>query len=197
MTARESDALLRLGQIDLAVTLVATPPSDAELFAWERVFFVCSPDQMEPSDGPIPIAEALDYPLILPSSLSYIYGEILEGYARKQGLDMQAALFIDGLNPRKQAVLAGLGATFLTMPAIRQEVRDGLLVARDIEPPLLRPVVIREREGIDPEARDWMRRTIRGILRELAPGVTVPPEHEPVGNGRDRRGEPSEASNLR
>ncbi|MBM9595945.1 LysR family transcriptional regulator [Roseitranquillus sediminis] len=176
MTAREAFVLLDHGQIDAAVTIVLQPTDDTNVLAWEKIYFVCAPQLARKLTGAVSLEEIGVHPLILPSKMNYVYSEIIERFAREQGVEIAIDMQIDGLGSRKQAVIAGLGGTFLPLVAVQQEVKEGTLVARSFAPPLIRPIILATRDGLDPELVSWTDRTLRRFLRELLVEAPTSPE---------------------
>lgn len=142
----DSRDLLDRGEADLAVHLIADGGRDA-LLATERLFFVTA-GAAGAASTPIPFAEIFAQRLILPAQGNPLRAFIEEA-ATRAGHRLDIALEIDGAEPRRQAVLAGLGSTILGAHSVSDGKAD--VVARPIvEPDLFRPIYLGARRGLDP-----------------------------------------------
>ena len=118
-------ALMQAGEVDLSV--MGRPPKEmvtrAEAFAAHPLVFVCPPKHPLLRLGHPPISA-------------------LEGHAfivREHGSGTRNAMEMSSNETIKQAVMAGMGLSFLSLHTIGLEVRSGLMQVLDIEgTPLMR-----------------------------------------------------------
>lgn len=163
--ARESRALVEAGELDFSITL---PSSNREndILAYEELYYVYSPaSAVEPTE-PITMKDVAAQPLILPSSKASLLREYLDTICASRMVELKVVLEIDGVLPRKESVVAGLGSTILPMAAISNEVASGSLIARPVTPPLVRPIILDQRKGMEPRVASQMRAIVAGILFE-------------------------------
>lgn len=162
--ARESHMMIEKGELDFSVTL-ASPNKEHDVLAYEELYYVHSSAAAEETAEPITIQEVAAQPLFLPSR-AYRLREYLDAICARRMVELRVVLEIDGLMPRKESVAAGLGSTILPMAAITHEVAAGILVARPISPPLMRPIIFEQRKGMEPRVASRMRSIVADILSD-------------------------------
>ncbi|MDX9861098.1 MAG: LysR family transcriptional regulator [Rhodospirillales bacterium] len=161
----QSHEMIESGTVDFAVNLADSKPNAAEPLIWDPLYFVSA---ATPHDGdsqdPIRFCDLACERLITPGQENPIR-ILIERIAQKMGIHLNVILEIDGPDPRKQAVAAGLGSTLMSWLGVREEYTAGLLKIRSIiDPPVMRPVMLEYRQGLEAELVD----TMRGILKRVA-----------------------------
>jgi LysR family nitrogen assimilation transcriptional regulator len=167
----DSRELLDRGEADLAVHLTANGGDDA-LLATERLYFVTAV-ATGGATGPIAFADVVARRLILPAQGNPLRG-FIEQAASRAGYRLDIALEIDGAEPRRQAVLAGLGSTILGAHSVAASDAASRLAARPITgPDLFRPIYLGARRGLDPALVSRigiaLARSLEGFDIEIAP----------------------------
>jgi len=174
----DSRDLLERGEADLAIHLNAGGGSDT-LLATERLHLVSLGAEDE---GSVPFADVARQHLILPAQGNPLRG-FVEQAAARSGLSLDIVFEIDGAEPRRQAVLAGLGATILGAHSVESSDRKAGLSARPIvAPELLRPIYLGARRGLDPQLVARIEAVLARSLEGFA-GMDVAPRDN--GPGRD------------
>jgi len=127
------DWLLR-GKIDLGVAYEGqkSPSIRSQPMIMEQLFLI-QPARAAPGrDGvPIPFAEALAQPLILPNPEHGLRGRIA-AISQEEGCGLNVVLEVDILPTMLAFVERGLGSTILPLVSVTNHVRDGRLIARPI-----------------------------------------------------------------
>jgi DNA-binding transcriptional LysR family regulator len=156
--------LIDRGEVDFAIHLAADDEGD-ELLWREDLLFVQSrtPDFAE---GPVPLAEVLAHPLVLPSAGNPLRVRI-EAAAQALGLPVRVALEIDGWASRRSAIIAGLGPSVAGAHALRAQAAalegwaEALGVRQIVSPRLTRQIGLRIRKGVDNEAAELVRAALQ------------------------------------
>lgn len=161
--ARESRALMDAGKLDFSITLLADD-SDGDLLVNEELWYVCSPTMARAPHGAVAISELARLPLILPTRDVSLLRSYVESVADQHHIPLDVVLEIDGVMPRKEAAVAGLGGTILPLITIQQELASGTLVAHNLSPRLIRPVVLKHRRGVAPALTERIRQVARAVL---------------------------------
>ena len=142
----DGQRLLDQGRADAAIHL--SGQDDEEPLALEQLYFVSAGEDRAPAT-PLTFAEVSEQPLVMPA-LGNPLRMLIERTAAETGHTLNVALEIDGLGPRRNAILAGLGSTILGAHAVRGDAhRAGLVVRPIIEPTLFRPIYFAARRGLD------------------------------------------------
>lgn len=150
------DWLLR-GKIDLGVAYEGqkSPSIRSQPMIIEQLFLIQSARTAPGRDGvPIPFAEALAQPLILPNPEHGLRGRI-EAISRDEQIGLDVVLEIDILPTMLAFVERGLGSTILPLVSVINQVRDGRLIAR----PIIRRTIDRTLVLISPLNRPGSRLT--------------------------------------
>ncbi|MEH6775065.1 MAG: LysR family transcriptional regulator [Cereibacter changlensis] len=164
---KESREMLRSGEIDLAVVIADEDTPSSQWLGAENMLFCMSADHPDTSTHPVTLAEALCEPLMLPR-VGKPVRVLVDGLAASIGAHVQVIHEIDGPNPRKQAVMAGLGRTFLPWIAVRDEVAAGLIRVRDvIDPPLFRHVALEHGDRLPSDELDAISDILRDIVGRI------------------------------
>lgn len=133
---------LQAGQIDLGLVygiqrapgIVAT-----ELFN-EELFLIGPAAGGDP--GPVPFAALEGYPLVLPGR-QHGLRDMIDRLAREHRISLRVQVEIDALSQMKLLVRHGVGHTILPLPAVRDEIARGELVALPIvEPCITRTIYV-------------------------------------------------------
>ena len=167
----DSRELLDRGKADFAIHLTANGGGDA-LLATEQLYFVTA-STADGAAGPIAFADIRRQRLILPAQGNPLRS-LVEQTAAQLGQRLDIAHEIDGAEPRRQAVVAGLGSTVLGAHSVAaSEGRAGLLARPIIEPALFRPIYLGARRGLDPDlvsrVSRVLSRSLEGFDIEIAP----------------------------
>ena len=101
--------LIESDRADIAIHLVSLSNPTDEPLAWENLHWITrlEPDAVK---GPVPFREVAAARLILPSAENPLR-RYLQSVAQEMGVQLNIAMEVDGPDPRKQAVIAGLGTT--------------------------------------------------------------------------------------
>lgn len=157
-------ALIDRGDVDFAIHLAAEDEACEPLWR-EDLLFVQSrtPDFAE---GPVPLAEVLAHPLVLPSAGSPLRARI-EAAAQALGMPVRVAVEIDGWASRRGAILAGLGPSVAGAHALRAQAStfegrpDALGVRQIVSPRLTRQIGLRIRKGAEEGTVELVRAALR------------------------------------
>jgi LysR family nitrogen assimilation transcriptional regulator len=159
--------LIERGRTDFALFLGNHRTPHDEPLAWERLVFA-APTGMLDGDGPIRFADLAHCRLILPAAGNPLR-LFLEEAAQRAGIRFNVVMDIDGPDPRRHAVAAGLGATIFGAHSVSDITKTAGLVARPIvEPVLTRPIYLGVRPGVDREIRTDLRRMVGDTLVGIA-----------------------------
>jgi LysR family transcriptional regulator, nitrogen assimilation regulatory protein len=166
-STQDSHELTVSRQIDLAINLADDRWPEGDALVREELLFVLSPRHKAEAASPIRFEDLAREPLVLPSRGKPVR-TFVEKIASRLGLPLNVVLEIDGLNPRKQAVIAGLAGSLLPIVNIVEECGAGVLVARRvIEPTTFRLVVMEKRAGLDEEVARAFRDLLVPILQRI------------------------------
>jgi LysR family nitrogen assimilation transcriptional regulator len=102
----------------------------------EDMFFIGPRGHKAASEKPIRLAEAVTYPLILPTS-NHPIRRLLDEQLRKHHLSATAEFELDSVILKKELVLQSGKITILPFSAVYHEIQDGSIFARPIEKPLI------------------------------------------------------------
>lgn len=169
---QQSHEMIENGIVDFAVNLVDLRTPTAEPVCWESLYFVSarSPDT-KTQDQPIRFSDLAREPLIIPGANNPIR-VLVEKIARDVGVQLNIKHEIDGLDPRKQAITAGLGGTLMSYMGIEREVETGVLALRQIiDPPVTRPMMLEHRPGLEDTLVEAMRYILKRIIE---PALLIP-----------------------
>lgn len=121
-------ALLREGEVDLAI--MGRPPKDlatrAEPFAPHPHVFVAPPRHPILGVGHPPAATLANYPLIVREAASGTRA-LMDRFFAEQRLEPRIAMEMPSNETIKQAVMAGMGLSFLSLHTIGLELQCGLI----------------------------------------------------------------------
>jgi LysR family nitrogen assimilation transcriptional regulator len=163
----DSHDLVLSGQIDLAINLADDRWPAGDPLIWEELLFILPSGHASGAISPIRFAELAREPLVLPSRGRPVRN-LIEKIAGEQGLALNVVLEVDGLNPRKQAVVAGLARTLLPIVNIVEECSTGTLVARRvIEPEIVRLIVLEKQPDLKPSVAQAFRELLIPILERI------------------------------
>lgn len=135
------------GSIELAILYGDLPdPHIATRHVLDEVLMLCGPpslaaqDALPPGGSPLPLARALDLPLILPAE-THSLRRLLAARATALGRGLQTLFDVDSFVNIKALAAEGLGYSILPQGAIAAEVAEGRLSAWPFaDPPLTRSV---------------------------------------------------------
>lgn len=162
-------ALIESGKADIAIQLVNPDEVDSEPLIWETLYWITLRKD-RPDPGPVRLAEILQTPLILPSPGNPLR-RCLQAEADANGLILNVAREVDGPDPRRRAVLAGLGTTIFGAHSVSPGLLGPQLLAHPIvDPVLTRPIVMMVRKDFEPARAALIRSALKRIL-EAAPQV--------------------------
>ena len=127
-------AQLKNSEVDLAV--MGRPPRDiatrAEPFAAHPLSIITAPGHPLVSNETIPAKALTHFGFIIREPGSGTRGAF-EEYQRQQHIDLPTMTEMDSNETIKQAVMAGMGVSFLSLHTIGLELRSGLLAVPDVE----------------------------------------------------------------
>lgn len=166
------DRLIESGKADMAIQLINPEDMESDALIWETLFWITLREH-HPQPKPMALATVLKSPLILPSPGNPLR-RCLQAEADARGLTMEVAREVDGPDPRRQAVLAGLGTTVFGAHTVAADLLGPQLVAHPIvEPVLKRPIVLKVRKDFDADIAAHIRTTLVEIL-STTPQVNPP-----------------------
>ncbi|MBC7737064.1 MAG: hypothetical protein H7245_07550, partial [Candidatus Saccharibacteria bacterium] len=117
---------------------------------------------LRPAAGLVRLAEILQTPLILPL-LGTPLRQCLQTKAEANGLKLQVVRKVDGQDPRRRAVLAGLGTTVFGAHLVAADLLGPVLLAHPIVNPVLtRLVVAKAHKDFDPTFVTLIRAALAG-----------------------------------
>jgi len=161
------DELIESGRADIAIQLVRPQDVTDEPLAWEDMFWVRRFDSGDFAVGPIAFSTLANARLILPSKGNPLR-LYLQTVAEQEGIVLDVSREMDGPDPRKQAVLAGMGTTVFGAHSVTPESLGTHLIAHQIvEPKLSRPIVMVSRKGLDADLRATIHVALSEILQAL------------------------------
>lgn len=167
------DRLIESGQADIAIQLVNPEEMTGEALIWETLFWI-TPREGNAKAGPVSLKTVLESRLILPSEGNPLR-RCMQSEADARGLKLEVAREVDGPDPRRQAVLAGLGTTVFGAHGVASDLLGAQLVAHPIiDPVLTRPIVMTVRKDFDATLAARIRATLIEVL--AATPQVQPPE---------------------
>jgi len=133
-------AAMRAGEVDLSV--MGRPPKDiatrAEAFAAHPLVFVAPPGHPLTHLGQAPVSALAPYPLLVREPDSGTRAA-MQGFLAERRVQPRITMEMSSNETLKQAVMAGLGLSFLSLHTIGLEVRSGLLRVLDLaDTPVMR-----------------------------------------------------------
>ncbi len=127
-------ALLQSGDIDLAV--MGRPPKEmatrTEPFAAHPLVFVAPPGHPLLARGPVPASALEGHPLIARETGSGTR-QALQEFLHEQRAHPRITMEMPSNETIKQAVMAGMGVSFLSLHTMGLELRSGLLQVLEVE----------------------------------------------------------------
>jgi DNA-binding transcriptional LysR family regulator len=127
-------ALMEAGDADLSV--MGRPPKElaarAEAFAAHPLVFVCPPGHPLLNQGRPPVTALAPYPFIAREHGSGTRSA-MEQFFHEHRFQPRVAMEMSSNETIKQAVIAGMGLSFLSLHTIGLEVRSGLIQILDVE----------------------------------------------------------------
>jgi DNA-binding transcriptional LysR family regulator len=128
--------LTQLHSHEVDVAVMGTPPRElgtrAEPFAAHPLVFVCPPGHPLLSVGHPPAQALANHTFIARESGSELR-EAMDDFLREHRLTPRIAMEMSSNETIKQAVMAGMGISFLSLHAVSLEVRSGLLKVVEVE----------------------------------------------------------------
>lgn len=133
-------SLMQAGEVDLSV--MGRPPKEiatrSESFAAHPFVFVCSPAHPLANSGRLPVAAMQDAPFVVREQGSGTR-RAMETFCAEHRLEPRITMEMSSNETIKQAVMADMGLSFLSLHTIGLEVRSGLIAVLPIEDtPLMR-----------------------------------------------------------
>lgn len=133
-------ALMQAGEVDLSV--MGRPPKEvatrSEAFAAHPLVFVCPPRHRLLDIGRSPVSAMEGYALIVREHGSGTRSA-MDAFFMEHRFEPRITMEMSSNETIKQAVMAGLGLSFLSLHTIGLEVRSGLMQVLDVEgTPLMR-----------------------------------------------------------
>ena len=133
-------AMIKAGDVDLVVT--GRPPKElatrAEAFAAHPMVFIAPPDHPLCGRPDLPVTTLAPYPLIVREDGSGTRNAMQQFFA-EQRFRPHITMEMSSNETIKQAVMAGMGLSFLSLHTLWLELRSGLLAMLDVQrAPVLR-----------------------------------------------------------
>lgn len=133
-------AMMQAGEVDLSV--MGRPPKEietrSEVFAAHPMVFVAPPDHPLLTRGRLPTSALEPYPFIVREQGSGTRNAMQRFFAEKR-FEPRITMEMSSNETIKQAVMAGMGLSFLSLHTVGLELKAKLLVLLDIEgTPLVR-----------------------------------------------------------
>ena len=126
--------LLRAREVDLSI--MGRPPKGlatrAEAFAGHPLVFVCPAGHPLLASGPIPVRALADYPFIVREAGSGTRAA-MEQFFAEHHFEPRITMDMSSNETIKQAVIAGMGISFLSLHTVGLEVRNGLIALIDVD----------------------------------------------------------------
>ena len=127
-------ALMQAGEVDLSV--MGRPPKEiatrAEVFAAHPMVFVCPPGHPLLALGHPPVAALAPYPFIVREHGSGTRSAMQQFFAEHR-FEPQITMEMSSNETIKQAVMADMGVSFLSLHTIGLELRSGLIKLLEVE----------------------------------------------------------------
>ena len=127
-------ARMQAAEVDLSV--MGRPPKElatrAEAFAAHPMVFVCPPDHPLLAVGHPPLQALLPYPFIVREHGSGTRNAMQQFFVEHR-FEPQITMEMSSNETIKQAVMAGMGVSFLSLHTLGLELRNGLLNLLDVE----------------------------------------------------------------
>jgi LysR family transcriptional regulator, low CO2-responsive transcriptional regulator len=127
-------ALMQAGEVDLSV--MGRPPREiatrSEVFAAHPMVFVCPPGHPLLAIGHPPVAALAPYPFIVREHGSGTRSAMQQFFGEHR-FEPQITMEMSSNETIKQAVMADMGVSFLSLHTIGLELRSGLLRLLDVE----------------------------------------------------------------
>jgi DNA-binding transcriptional LysR family regulator len=127
-------SLMQGGEVDLSV--MGRPPKEiatrAEAFAAHPMVFVCPPGHPLLRVGHPPVAALAPYPFIVREHGSGTRAAMQQFFAEHR-FEPQITMEMSSNETIKQAVMADMGVSFLSLHTLGLELRNGLLAMLDVE----------------------------------------------------------------
>jgi len=171
---------MEANQTDLAVMVRPPPDADtvAEPFAPHPYVVLASPDHPLAGRKRIPVARLVGEPFIVREKGSDTWHSMQEAFGERLA-QLTIAMQIKSMETIKQAVIAGMGVTFLSAHTVSRELREKSIVALDVQgfPLMLNWYVVHRRtKRLPPVAQAFKAFLLKdgAKLIEEAMGIPVP-----------------------
>jgi DNA-binding transcriptional LysR family regulator len=178
------ELLAHLGEnaTDLAI-MVRPPPGEdmvAEAFAPHPYVVVARPDHPLAAEKQVALSRVLREPFIVRERGSDTWNSMEDAFGDRL-TQMNIAMQIRSTETIKQAVMAGMGITFLSAHTISRELREGALVILDIKslPLMLHWYVVHRRGKRLPPVAQAFRRFLLDEGPALIDAALAPPATKP------------------
>jgi LysR family transcriptional regulator, low CO2-responsive transcriptional regulator len=182
--------LMEAGEVDLSV--MGRPPKEVatrtEPFAAHPLVFVSAPDHPLARLGHAPVDALQDQPMLVREHASGTRAA-MEKFLAEHRIEPRISMEMSSNETLKQAVMAGMGLSFLSLHTLGLELRSGLMQVLDIEHTpvmrtwnlvrlqsrLLSPAAEAFRYFLLEHAEPWLAEHDRGLLEPVAldtqPGI--------------------------
>jgi LysR family nitrogen assimilation transcriptional regulator len=136
-----SEAILQRiedGELDLGLSGIRRDSGQlcCEPLMVEDMFLIGPRDHKAATAKPIRLAEAVTYPLVLPTN-NHPIRQLLDEQLRKHHLSAIPDFELDSIILKKELVMQAKKLTIMPFSAVYHEVRDGTIFARRIEKPCI------------------------------------------------------------
>lgn len=136
VTANREALLTRMDSSDVDLSVMGRPPRDlaarSEAFAAHPLVFVCPPGHTLLRLGRPPVSALAPYPFIVREQGSGTRNA-MESFFAEHRFEPRITMEMGSNETIKQAVMAGMGVSFLSLHTLGLELRTGLLHLLDVE----------------------------------------------------------------
>jgi LysR family nitrogen assimilation transcriptional regulator len=157
--------LIATERLDLALNLEGVTQRQAIPLFKEDLYLVSAPEKLgKTRNDSIPFKNAIALPLVLPAP-AHSMRTLVDRRAAEQGLSVNVAYEVDGFEPIKAAMRAGLGYSILSWAAIQLEISEHKISARRIIRPAIQRTMVLDSSPGGRSSRAAM--TVRNIIVDV------------------------------
>lgn len=169
-TSPQLRAGVRDGSLDLAINLREPGDQTSRPLSIEHLYFVARRGFVDIRRDSLPLAEALQYRLLLPPKGHVVRG-LVDDAAATLGLQVEVEAEIEGLATLKALVSQSVAPTILGYGAIKAEWEQGAFVAAKlVKPAIQRELILDEASRLrPPKAVDKVRAVVVAEIAQLSP----------------------------
>lgn len=159
-------------RIDIALTYNPTLASDTvtvERLVEEVLYFIYPVGHSAAGKGPITLAQALRHPMVLPSR-PHLLRIMVDEAAKDIRPDYTIAFEVDSVPMIRDFVRQGFGCSILPFGAVRSEVEEGRIAAREMITPEIARTLYLAFSNVRPPSKAFLAVTelVQGVALDLA-----------------------------